>query len=156
MTYIKNTKYITINKDGVFVGGKPATTYRGEEILLLNDVRKNFADIRRLNETVAELHVLSSKTCGVYAKAGNPSAETGPNVWCRVKFTSGYIGSWVFGRTSSSAAVCAHLCARYCAGIVRGNADFRSAVFDAVDKEKTQTPINPVVVAANNEAQNKR
>ena len=140
MTDIPNTEYITINKDGIFVGGKPATTYRGEEILLLNGVRKSFADIQRLNETVAELHVLSSETFGEYAKVGNPSGKHGRNAWCRVKFKYGRVASWVFGRTSSSAALCANLCAYYCAGSVRGNADFRSAVFGAAnDKENALT-----------------
>ena len=36
MTDISNTEYITINKDGIFVGGKPATTYRGKHIYCLN------------------------------------------------------------------------------------------------------------------------
>ncbi len=157
MADIPNTEYITINKDGIFVGGKPAETYRGEEILLLNGVQKNFADIQRLNETVAELHVLSSETRGEYVKVGNPSGNHGRNAWCRVKFNDGRVASWVFCNAYSSAANCAFYCAYVCAGNVRGFANFRSAVLGAVDKEKTpQTPINPVVVAANNNAQNKR
>jgi len=157
MADIPNTQYITINKDGVFVGGRPATTYRGEEIFLLNGVRKNFADIQRLNETVAELHVLSSETRGKWTVVGNPSGNHGRNAWCRVKFNDGRVASWVFYNAHVSASDCAYACASDCAYDVRGDADFRSAVFGAVDKEKTpQKPINPVAVAANNNAQNKR
>ena len=156
MTDIPNTEYITINKDGIFVGGKPATTYRGEPIRYSNGVRESFADIQRLNKNVAELHVLSSETFGEYAKVGNPSGKHGPNAWCRVKFENGNLGAWVFGYTHGSAADCADDCA-YCCAFYVHYADFRSAVFDAVDKEKTsQKPINPVAVATNNEAQNKR
>lgn len=157
MTDIPNTEYITINKDGIFVGGKPATTYCGEKIRFSNGVRKKFADIQRLNETVAELHVLSSETFGEYAKVGNPSGNHGRTAWCRVKFENGNLGAWVFSYARGSAADCAYYCALYCATYVRDVASFRSAVFGAVDKEKTpQKPISPVAVAANNNAQNKR
>ncbi len=157
MTDIPNTEYITINKDGIFVGGKPATTYCGEKILFSNGVREAFADIQRLNKNVAELHVLSSETFGEYAKVGNPSGNHGRTAWCRVKFENGNLGAWVCLEAHGSAADCANVCANFCARHVRLRASFRSAVFDAVDKEKTpQKPINPVVVATNNNAQNKR
>lgn len=157
MSNIPNTEYITINKDGIFVGGKPATTYCGEKIRFSNGVRESFADIQRLNKNVAELHVLSSETRGEYAKPGNPSGKHGPNAWCRVKFENGNLGAWVFYNTDGSAADCAGYRASYCAYYVHNHASFRVAVFGAVDKEKTpQKPINPVVVAANNNAQNKR
>ena len=155
MTDIPNTEYITINKDGIFVGGKPATTYRGETIHYSN-VRESFADIQ-LNKNVAELHVLSSETHGKCAEPGNPSGKHGPNTWCRVKFENGNLGAWVFYGMAYSAAECARACAKRCAYRVRANESFRSAVLGAIDKQKTpQTPINPVVVATNNNAQNKR
>ena len=152
MANISKFQYITINANGISVGGKPATTYRGEEILLLNDVRKNFADIQRLNETVAELHVLSSETSGEYAEPGNPSGKHGPNAWCRVKFNDGKIASWVFNYTySSAAAFCAAFCASSCAYDVRNNADFRSAVFGLIDKRNTKTAIQPEKKSQNSE-----
>ena len=92
MANIPNTEYITINKDGVFVGEKPATKYRGEDICWLLGLQKKFADIQRLNKNVAELHVLSSETCGESAKPGNPSGKHGLNAWCRVKFENGCVG----------------------------------------------------------------
>ena len=41
MTNIPDTEYITVKRDekgdvGIFVGGKPATTYRGEKIDYIN------------------------------------------------------------------------------------------------------------------------
>ena len=143
MTDIPNTEYITINKDGIFVGGKPATTYRGEDICFSSGVRKWFADIQRLNKNVAELHVLSSETFGEYAKVGNPSGSHGLTAWCRVKFNDGRIASWVFGHTYGSAADCAHYCAYNCEYAVRHLASFRSAVFGLIDKRNTKTAIQP-------------
>ena len=141
MANIPNTEYITVNANGIFVGGKPATTYRGEKILFPDDVLKYFADIQKLNKNVAELHVLSSETSGEYAKVGNPSGNHGRNEWCRVKFNDGRVASWVFRYTNGSAADCANFCAYYCASHVRGNAAFRAAVFGAViEKQKRLAP----------------
>ena len=96
MADISNTEYITVNANGIFVGGKPATTYRGEEINLPDSVHRDFAHIQTLNKNVAELHALSSETRGERAKPGNPSGKHGPNTWCRVKFKNGKLGAWVF------------------------------------------------------------
>jgi len=135
MTDIPNTEYITINKDDVFVGGKPVTRYRGQKIGWIGDVRDYFAGIQKLNPNVVELHVLSSATCGEYAETGNPSAEHGPNAWCRVKLNDGRIGSWVFYSTYGSAAACANDCAVVCASYVRRAAAFRSVVFGIQNPE---------------------
>ncbi len=132
MTYIRNTKYITINKDGVFVGGKPATHYRGVKIASDSWEHESFCAIQARYPKVMEIHVLSSKTCGVYAKAGNPSAETGPNVWCRVKFTNGHIGSWVLrNKFESGKDFCAENCLYVCMAELCLEEDFRNAVFGA-------------------------
>ena len=132
MTYIRNTKYITINKDGVFVGGKPATHYRGVKMGSDSWECESFCAIQARYPNVMEIHVLSSKTCGVYAKAGNPSAETGPNVWCRVKFTSGHIGSWVLrNKFKSGNDFCAENCLYVCMAELCLEEDFRNAVFGA-------------------------
>ena len=143
MVNIPNTKYITVKRDengavDVFVGGKPATTYRGEEIYGIKDVEQYFSDIQKENSDVAELHVLSSKTCGEYSEVGNPSFERGPNAWCRVKNNDGKLGGWVFFNASTSAANCAAGCAYVCASSVRAYAAFRRAVFGAVDINNAQ------------------
>lgn len=144
MTDIRNTKYITINKDGVFVGGKPATHYRGVKIASDSE-RESFYAIQARYPNVMEIHVLSSKTCGVYAKAGNPSAETGPNVWCRVKFTSGHIGSWVLrNKFESGNDFCAENCLYVCMAGLRLEENFRNAVFGAklFDALKTSSDLS--------------
>ena len=140
MTDIPNTEYITINKDGIFVGGKPATTYRGKEIDGIDLVQSYFVDILKLNPDVTELHVLSSKTRGKWTMAGNPSGKHGPNTWCRVKFENGNLGAWVFYYTYSSAANCASICAYGCASYVRTFALFRSAVFGAANGKQNSQP----------------
>lgn len=136
MENIPNTEYITVNANGIFVGGKRVIAYRGESIHWLLGVQEEFAGIQRLNKNVAELHVLSSETCGESAKPGNPSGKHGPNAWCRVKFENGNLGAWVFLRTYDSVAGCAYGCAYACAHNVRNNASFRSAVFGATIDEK--------------------
>ena len=159
MTDIKNTEYITINKDGIFVGGKPATRYHGEKIYNIEYVKEIFAWMQEQNPEIEEFHIGAFATRGKYAKVGNPSGAFGPNAWCRVKKKGSSSASWVFNRTYDSAPDCADLCAYYCASNVRGNADFRSAVFgSATDKgntkndnvqsvsKKPKTPKKPLVI----------
>jgi len=139
MADISNTEYITVNANGIFVGGKPAETYRGEEINLPDSVHRDFAHIQTLNKNVAELHVLSSETRGERAKPGNPSGKHGPNTWCRVKFENGNFGAWVFYNEYASAAFCACYCAVDCAYDVRNSASFRSVVLgETIDKSKAK------------------
>lgn len=131
MADIPNNKYTTINEGRISVGGKSATTYRGEQIKSLNYVREYFADIQELNKNVVELHVISSETRGKYAKPGNPSEKTGPSVWCRIKLKNGNLTAWVFIGTYGSATNCAGICAYDCVITVRYDASFRQAVLSA-------------------------
>ena len=80
MANIPDTEYITVKRNknggvGVFVGGKPATTYRGVKIYDINYVKNTFAWIQKHYQNITELHVLSSETSGGYAMVGNPSPE---------------------------------------------------------------------------------
>lgn len=124
----------------MFVGGKPATHYRGEKICWDDDdsdVRAYFsAYIQGHNHNIAELHVLTSETCGKYAEPGNPSPKHGPNAWCRVKFDDGHVGSWVFNFGYGSAAGCAKGCAFTCVYHIMRNPVYADAVFNATDKSK--------------------
>jgi len=168
MTYIRNTKYITINKDGIFVGGKPATKYRGKEIFNIRYVKRQFSDIQKEYPGVMELHVLSSETSGKYAEPGSPSPIHGRYSWYRAKFNDGKTGAWVCSSVDYGDTVgCAKLCAFNCVFHIKNNHDYRQAVFgERTGKENVQstqkqvakplTPISPVVVAINNEAQIKR
>ena len=132
MADIPNTGYITVKRDenggvDVFVGGKPATTYRGVEIYGTNFVIKDaFARIQKYDPNVTELHVLSSETSG-FAKVGNPSPEHGRYAWCRVK-NNYELGGWVFAYEFSSASYCAYDCTARCALLAWGVAALRHAV----------------------------
>ena len=132
MADVPNTAYITVKRDengavDVFVGGKPATTYRGVKIYDINYVKNAFAWIQKQNPNITELHVLSSETSGGYAMVGNPSPEHGSNAWCRVKYKDGQFGGWVFALARTSAWDCAYYCAYNCAYYVRADAVFRRA-----------------------------
>ena len=151
MVDIPNTEYITINKDGVFVGGKPATTYRGVKIYGINYVNDALAWIQEQNPNITELHVLSSNASGKFATVGNPSSTCGRYAWCRVKYIDGKLGDWVFYYAYTSAADCAFNCALGCAYDVRADAAFRRAVLGtALDKQNVETnsavkPENPEI-----------
>ena len=137
---IPNTEYITVNKDGIFVGGKPATTYRGERIYNADKVKKYFAWMQEQNPNITEFHIGAFVTLGEYAKPGNPDGAFGPNGWCRVKYKNGNLGAWVFYYTSSSAANCAGYCAINCADCVRHYAPFRSAMFGLANEKQNSQP----------------
>lgn len=122
MANIPNTEYITVKRDkngqvGIFVGGKPATKYRGEYIYQADYVKDVFAWMQNQSPEIEEWHIGAFATAGKYAEVGNPSGNFGPNAWCRVKFKNGKLGAWVFRGTYSSAANCALDCAYYCADV---------------------------------------
>lgn len=140
MTDIPNTEYITINKNGIFVGGKPATTYRGEEIYYADYTKEVLILVQEQNPNIAEFHIGAFATQGRYAKSGNPDWKPGLYAWCRVKYKNGNLGAWVFNGTYASAALCANYCAFRCAYFVRNDADFRAAVFGAtIEKQDTKS-----------------
>ena len=136
MANIPNKRYITVNANGIFVGGKPATTYRGEYICGMQDVKNMFAWMQEQNPEIKEFHIGAFETLGEYVKPGNPDGAFGPNAWCRVKYKNGKFGAWVFNLTDYSAALCAYYCASICAYFVRNYASFRSAVFGGAANEK--------------------
>ena len=135
MSEIPNTKYITINKDGVFVVDKPATCYRGKQIIAMDDIKENFVAIQKQNPNVQELHVGAFETEGKYSKPSTPSGKFGRNAWCRVKLFDGRLGPWVFHYTYSSASGCARFCAYNCGHDVRYDSGMRSALLTFATKE---------------------
>lgn len=157
MTDIKSKEYITVKCNdkglvGVFVGWRRVKKYHGEEIHRIEYVKDVFKWIKQQNPNIDEFHIISSVTPGTDLEKGNPSARPGPYAWCRVKYNNGNVGSWVFNRRHITTASCAHFCAYSCVYDVRESRGFRWTVLE----QKTQTPINPVVVAINNETQIKR
>lgn len=137
MVDIPNTEYITVNKDGIFVGGKPATTYRDEDICGMQDVENMFAWMQKQNPEIEEFHIGAFET--QHAKPGNPNGVFGPNAWCRVKFKNGKLGAWVFDYAYGSADICASHCAADCANLVRYSAGFRAAVQNSRQKQNALT-----------------
>ena len=157
MAYIiRNTEYITVKCDEedwhrIFVGGEPATRYRGVIIWDMDYVSDTFAWIQEFYPNITELHVLSSKTCGKFAMVDNPSFEHGENAWCRVKNNEGKLGDWVFVHAFTSAAACGNDCALHCAVLLRANAAFRRAVCGtANDKQNSQPKQNALTDALKN------
>ncbi len=159
MSNVPNTEYITVNKNGVFVGGKPATTYHGEKIWNIDEVKMVFAWMQKQNPEIDEFHIGAFESLGGDAKPGNPDGAFGPNAWCRVKKKGSFRAPWVFNGTFSSAADCANYCADYCASCIRLHASFQSAVLgSAIDKgntkndnaqsvsKKPKTPKKPLVI----------
>lgn len=95
MPDMPKTEYITINTNGIFIGGKPATTYRGATIGYPESIHKNFQNLQKHYPNIQEMHFLTSKTTGEFYKTGNPVAEKGDNLWARVAFNDGYVAPWV-------------------------------------------------------------
>ena len=164
MTDIPNTEYITMNANGVFVGGKPATHYRGKEIHWTNDILKCFKDIQNTNPKFTELHVLTSTTypSHFYSKpnhcVGTPSSEHGTTIWCRLKFDNGKKTMWVFMDWFTCLHGVAENCAYDCIHSLLQCSGFRSAVFCApIDNRQNIQPTqqaqktnNPLITALQN------
>lgn len=117
MADIQNTEYITINKDGIFVGGKPATTYFGKEIWSINDINYYFQLIQKFFPNVMELHAISSIIGGKFAIAGNPGggSRDGNNIYCRVRYQNNELGSWIFHSGTDWGGSCVKTCENMCA-----------------------------------------
>ena len=133
---IPNTKYITINKNGIFVGGEPATTYNGEKIYSIHEVKSQFAEIQRNRPEVQELHVGAFETAGFFAKPGNPSGKFGRYAWVRVKASDGRLGPWVFCLDCYPPSFCAGFCAKNCCIDVCDFSSMRSAVLKFTKEDK--------------------
>lgn len=114
MAKITNKDYITISRDGVFVGGKPATKYHGKPIAKLQEVGYVFFMSAGL-ETIKEIHVLQSSTEGTVFEAGNPEpAKDGGHVWIQAVTETGTT-PWIYRLGGNDGKDIASLCAFQCA-----------------------------------------
>lgn len=139
MTDISNTKYVTINKDGVFVAEQPVTTYHGEKIYFINGIKANFAEIQSQNPKIQELHIGAFETKGELAEQGTPSGVFGRNAWARVKLFDGRLGPWVFTGWYGSASNCASYCVSGSGYVVRYNPIICPALLDFAEKDSINT-----------------
>lgn len=94
MSDIPNIEYITVKADGVFVGEKPATYYRGVKICSCKSINTNFLGILKQYPNIQEMRFLTSETGGKYLANGNPVVKNGSNAWACVKFNDGYVSPW--------------------------------------------------------------
>lgn len=153
MTNIPDTEYITVKRDvkgqgGIFVGGKPTTTYRGKGIYNTDLVKRVFVWMQEHNPNIAEFHIGAFVALGEDAKLGNPDGAFGSKAWCRVKYKNGILGAWVSPNAYGSSADCARDCAYYCAFYVRADSAFRAAVFGATIEKQN---VNPMAKSKNPE-----
>jgi len=93
--------FLTMNKDGVFLGKDAAVTYRGEKLDAhhIQYAKRSFyidSDGLVLKQPFAELHVMTSETSGLFSLGGNPSLNHGKHVWARAKTLSGMLSGWTY------------------------------------------------------------
>ena len=132
MYKISNQDYITVNKNGIFVAGKPATTYRGEEILFPKDIQNFFNDIQEESMLISDVHVLLSETAGKEKQVGKPVGKNGKYVWSRVVLNGVPEGDFV---CSNSFAVPRHVASDTLRWI-RNNTDFRLKLLRTAKQEQ--------------------
>lgn len=109
------TEYITVTQDGYFIGGRPTDYYRSELIRVPSKDYISYVFTKHLKKQgIQEIHVLTSKTCGIRLESGKPSGKHGKNIWCRVKMIDGTIGNWMFVRKAASTKLAAFYCIKCC------------------------------------------
>lgn len=114
---ISNNDYVTISRDGIFVGGKPATVYHEQTIAKPEQIMQvwNMPGL----EDIIELHVLQSDTDGQVFHPGNPEpAATGHYIWIRANTKYG-MSPWIFRLSDIGRNDAASLCAFQCAWTLR-------------------------------------
>lgn len=120
---IHDNDYITINENGIFIGGVPTLFYRDSKLIYPQDAIKTFKKIKDLAKTrngldVSEVHGLSSETPvdGSTGDIGNPKPNHGCWLWYRVKFKDGKLSPWVNASDfvgDRADGVCAACCAYF-------------------------------------------
>ena len=109
------SKYVTITKDGYFIGRRPTDYHRSVQIVmpskdLLYDYFTKYLEERGIQE----IHALTSKTRGTYLKPGKPSRKNGKTIWCRVKMVDGTVGNWICVQNVYSVKMAALFCIKCC------------------------------------------
>ncbi|MBO7642778.1 MAG: hypothetical protein J6S74_01445 [Alphaproteobacteria bacterium] len=93
--------FLTMNKEGVFLGKDAAVTYRGEKLdaYHIQYAKRSFyidSDGLVLKQPFAELYVMTSETSGLFSMGGTPSLNHGKHVWARAKTLGGTISGWTY------------------------------------------------------------
>lgn len=132
MYKISNQYYTTVNKDGIFSGGKPATHCLGKEILYPKDVQRDFNDIQEQSPFVSEVHVMLSKTPGKANEVGRPVCEPGHYVWSRIILNGVPEGDFVCSNSFSKPEHVISDTLRW----ARNNTDFRLKMLRTAKQEQ--------------------
>ena len=104
-----NQDYITINRNGIFVGGKQTTKYHGQTIIKTEYIYKLFT-IPGL-EDIHEIRVLQSDTYGTVFQPGEPkTSKTGHYIWMQAVTKYG-VSPWIFRLDDTGRKDVAGLCA---------------------------------------------
>ena len=104
-----NKDYISINRNGVFVGNKPATKYNRQTISKMGYIKKVF-NLPGL-EDISEIRVLQSSTIGMPLMSGYPEpSKTGRYVWIQAVTKYGET-PWIFRLDDQGRTDVAGLCA---------------------------------------------
>ena len=111
-----NQDYITINRNGIFVGGKQTTKYHDQTIIKTEFICKLF-NIPGLEE-ISEIRVLQSDTYGTVFQPGEPKpSKTGHYIWIQAVTKYG-VSPWIFRLDDTGRKDVAGLCAFQCAWTV--------------------------------------
>ncbi len=129
---IPNTEYITITSNGIFVGGQPATKYRGTEIWDQWHVVHNFNTFRKIileqnKLDISEMHVASTRL-PLFPEDRWASGDrmtpilNGDRIGACFRVKCGEYGfgsgdEWIYYDSFSSAEYCNGACAYRCVNI---------------------------------------
>lgn len=153
---IHDNDYITINENGIFIGGVPTLFYRDSKLLYPEKAIQEFKEVKDLVKTknnldVSEVHGLSSETQigdrGSIGDKGNPGPNHGSWLWYRVKFKDGELSPWVYA-SDWLGGDGAGLCAAYCAFFVDSlqYSECYTTLFIERDVQPMKKDIQPIPV----------
>ncbi|MBQ1997162.1 MAG: hypothetical protein R8M71_03495 [Alphaproteobacteria bacterium] len=132
---ITNKDYITINRDGVFVDGKPATKYHGKEIAKLEQIKQALATPG--TEDILEIRALQSDTYGQVLEFGNPvPSNIGACIWMQAVTKTGTT-PWIFRLDNGLRTDTAAICAFQCAWAVNQNPKWIKTLLESSQKSNT-------------------
>lgn len=174
MAYIPNTEYITINKNGFFIGdkevvgihegtkGKKETLFHGHTIYATESFAVGytrfdnwFESIQRRIPNIEEIHVGAFDTKATKYEQGFPSGKFGKNTWCRIKLKDkdATYSPWVFYYDHLSDWDCVSRGGRDCVKDLVNEPDFVAAVLDAANTDTKQSKQQQNTSLPENDAQ---
>lgn len=160
MAYIPNTEYITINKNGFFIGDKEVvgiyegteekkeTLFHGHTIYATKSFAAGFTrfdnwfeSIQRHIPNIEEIHVGAFDTKATKYEQGFPSGKFGKNTWCRIKLKDkdATYSPWVFYYEHCADWASVSHGGLYCVKELANGPEFRSALLKAANTDSKQS-----------------